>query len=822
MKTFIALTLALLLTGTTAAAADEPPSLKGRVVDTSRGALPGTTVTLTANGAAAAEPMFQVTDEAGSFMFAGVPAGSYSVTFSMPGFAEKTISAVVLPSSETLTIELRIGGFEERVTVVAEGAQTDIRAAAGQSDIQEDVLTSVPLARDRFEDALPLVPGVVRGPDGLLNMKGARAHESSTLVNGLNVSDPVTGHAAVRLPLEAVETLKVHTGVYSAAFGNGTGGVTDVVTRPGTDNFTVQVQNFFPRLRIKEGSIKGFDAFTPRVRIAGPIRSGKLWFANSFNYRFARSRVDEFQPLDASEQIVESVDALAQIDYAASTSHHVRVIALVTPSNIDNANIDTLHPYDATPDMKQRGWNASVADNQTLGSRFTLSSSLSIKQFDVAVMPKYNAPSQVQVNGVAGNYFNRFDRDSRRYDAGSTFGAAIDNRWGAHLLNIGGQLAYASYDGIDESLPVIVSRADGTPLRRIDFVGNPAVASSKNEEAAFVEDQWSVNPILTLHAGVRYGHDSLSDDHNFAPRFDASVVPFAGRNTVVKAGIGQFHGKVPLSADGFIGRQRRRITDLEGDGHSILLENRLDAGGLRTPTTTTWNVELDHEIARDLLARVSYRRSSGSRQLVVDALDAASGARGGAPRQHNAALVLSSNGSSRSREFEATIRRQFATLGEVNVSYVRSRAEGDLNDYVALFGDVRDAIILPNDYGRQPFDVPNRFLLWGIVHFPYQVTVSPTMEYRDGFPYTIVDETHSVVGSRNNDARYPRLFTLDMAVTKDVRLTKNQRARVGVQVFNLTDHFNPRDVQNNTGSASYGSYANNADRHIRAKFTLLF
>ena len=811
MKAFTACTLVLLLAGS-AAAAEEPPSLKGQVVDTSRAVLPGATVTLTANGTAAAEPIFQITDESGSFTFAGLPAGSYAVTFSMPGFDEKKISAVVLPTTETLTIELRIGGFQERVTVVADSAQSDVRTTAGQSDIQEDVLTSVPLARDRFEDALPLVPGVVRGPDGLLNMKGARAHESSTLVNGLNVSDPVTGHAAVRLPLEAVETLKVHTGVYSAAFGNGTGGVTDVVTRPGTDNLTVQVQNFFPRLRIKDGSVKGFDAFTPRVRVAGPIRAGKLWFANSFNYRFARSRVDELQPLDASEQIVESLDALAQIDYAPSTSHHVRVIALVTPSNIDNANIDTLHPYDATPDMKQRGWNASVADNQTIGGRFTLASSFSIKQFDVDVMPKYGTPSYVQVNGVAGNYFNRFDRDSRRYDAGSTISAAIDKGWGGHLLNIGAQFAHASYDGIDESLPVIVSRGDGTPLRRIDFIGTPAVASSKNEEAAFVEDEWSVNPNLTLHAGVRYGRDSLSDDHTFAPRFDASVVPFAGRNTVVKAGIGQFQGKLPLSADGFTGRQRRLVTDLEGSpfvGRSMLLENRLDAAGLRAPTTTTWNVELDHEIARELLARVSYRRSNGSQQLVVDLIE-------------NEALVLSSNGSSRSRELEATIRRRFTTLGELNFSYVRSRAEGDLNDYVALFGDVRDAIILPNAYGRQPFDVPNRFLLWGIAHLPYQITVSPTVEYRDGFPYTIVDETQSVVGIRNSDARYPRLFTLDMAVTKDVRLTRNQRARVGVQFFNLTDHFNPRDVQNNTGSAAYGRYANNADRHIRAKFTLLF
>jgi hypothetical protein len=145
-----------------------------------------------------------------------------------------------------------------------------------------------------------------------------------------------------------------------------------------------------------------------------------------------------------------------------------------------------------------------------------------------------------------------------------------------------------------------------------------------------------------------------------------------------------------------------------------------------------------------------------------------------------------------------------------------------VNDYVSLFGDVRDPIILPNEYGRQPFDAPNRFLVWGMAHLPYAVTVSPTMEYRDGFPYTIVDESQSVIGRRNADARYPRLFTLDMAVTKDVRLTAKQRARIGVQVFNLTGHFNPRDVQNNTGSAAYDTFANSADRTVRAKFTLLF
>ena len=65
-------------------------------------------------------------------------------------------------------------------------------------------------------------------------------------------------------------------------------------------------------------------------------------------------------------------------------------------------------------------------------------------------------------------------------------------------------------------------------------------------------------------------------------------------------------------------------------------------------------------------------------------------------------------------------------------------------------------------------------------------------------------------------------MTMDLAVTKDVQVTKKYRARIGVQVFNLTDHFNPQDLQNNTASPLYGSYANSVKRQVRGKFVLLF
>jgi hypothetical protein len=211
-------------------------------------------------------------------------------------------------------------------------------------------------------------------------------------------------------------------------------------------------------------------------------------------------------------------------------------------------------------------------------------------------------------------------------------------------------------------------------------------------------------------------------------------------------------------------------------------------------------------LTHSLLARVGYRQSHSTDQLLVQS-DANS-------------LTLSSTGTARSHEIETTLRQQLPMGGHVTASYVRSSTKGDLNDFVSVFGDLRDPIIRPNEYGRLGFDSPNRFLVWSVVSLPHEIVVAPTVEYRTGFPYTVVDEQQNVVGARNQ-ARYPNLMTLDLAVTKDVQL-RSRRARVGIQVFNLTDHFNPQDVQNNTAAPQYGSYANSIGRQVRGKFTLLF
>ena len=91
---------------------------------------------------------------------------------------------------------------------------------------------------------LPLIPGVVRGPDGLINMKGARTSQGGSLVNNANVTDPVTGNATMDLPIDVVESVKVIANPYDPEYGRLSGAVSSVETVTGNFNtFHLSVQN---------------------------------------------------------------------------------------------------------------------------------------------------------------------------------------------------------------------------------------------------------------------------------------------------------------------------------------------------------------------------------------------------------------------------------------------------------------------------------------------------------------------------------------------------------------------------------------------------
>src|SRR5262249_13224403 len=143
-----------------------------------------------------------------------------------------------------------------------------------------------------------------------------------------------------------------------------------------------------------------------------------------------------------------------------------------------------------------------------------------------------------------------------------------------------------------------------------------------------------------------------------------------------------------------------------------------------------------------------------------------------------------------------------------NISYVWSRARGSLNTADIFLGDFPAYVVCANQFGTLPFDVPHRFLAYGEVKAPHGITFMPAFEARSGFPYSFVNDRLNFVGIRNR-ARFPMFMSLDATVLKRFKIPfLDKEARAGVIIFNITNHFNPRDVQNNITSPYLGQFYN--------------
>ena len=136
------------------------------------------------------------------------------------------------------------------MTVSADAPTVDLSSSSGGAPVlTAKTLKSVIELNQDFQDALPLLPGVVRGLDGLIRIKGGRTNQANTLVNSVSVTDPFTGQAALSLPAVAVQSVQVLSNPFSAEYGRFASGVVDVNTRSGTDEWKFLFEDPVPRFR---------------------------------------------------------------------------------------------------------------------------------------------------------------------------------------------------------------------------------------------------------------------------------------------------------------------------------------------------------------------------------------------------------------------------------------------------------------------------------------------------------------------------------------------------------------------------------------------
>lgn len=756
-------------------------------------------------------------NDAGEYELAKLLPGEYTLEVTVEGFKSSS-KTITVHAGETLVenVKMELADITASVTVVSTSATVE-GAETSTANLKQNTLQTLPLPNEQLLDALPLVPGVVRGPDGQINMNGARPSQSSMTVNSANVTDPGTGQFAFNLPIEAVESVQVLTNPYAAEYGNFTGGVTAVATRSGTDKFNVEAQSFFPRFRRRGDKWSGIEAFTPRLALSGPLKKNKFWFMQSFEYRFVRTPVESL-PSDKRDTGLESFDSVTQLDWDVNPKHHFTSTFSLFPEKLRFVGLNTFNPQEVTPNYKQRGFFWGLNERWTVSDKAVLESYLSLKKFDADVFPSSGQQAMNFAPDVnSGNYFNREDRRSTRVEALEIYNFTTPDFAGTHFMKAGVGLTHTAFDGRNRSNTVRILRRDDTISEQIDFIGDGTLSRNTTEFSSFFEDKWTINDRLTLEYGVRLDRDTIAHENNLAPRLAFAFSPIRDGRTVVRGGVGLFYDRINLNIATFSQLQDRSITSFGLDGRqtSQLQHPVVENGEFLTPRSVSWNIEIDRELLKNLLVRVAYQQRQGTREYILDPIES---------ETSGSSLLLSNGGRSRYREFQVTTRYTFRGHDELNASYVRSRAIGDLNDFNSYYANFENPIIRRNERSFLPFDAPNRFVFWGNLNVKYGLTVAPVLDFRNGFPLSVIDEDRNFVGPRNQAGRFPNFASLDLQVLKSIaapgRLNENYRFRVGVKVFNLTNHFNPRDFQGNLASDEFGGFYNGVGRKFGMKFVI--
>jgi hypothetical protein len=777
------------------APAQEPPR-RGIVVDQTGLPLPGVTITVR-DGDAPVATMTTAAD--GSFE---APAGrATSMTASLDGF--ETVTVAVAP---VVRIVLPLAHVTDTTTVVAQPFALESESpTTGRLGtlLTAETVGRMPSSRLKAKESLPLLPSVVRGNDGLLRVGGARPYETPLLVDGFNVSDPATGISNINLPYEVVRGAEALRDPMAVTFGGLVGGVLQLETQAGGDRFKAGVQGFIPRPRFQNPGFGRLEGIFPRAFAGGSAANGRVRYLGSVEYDYEHIPVPDVTQGAGPDVLEQSATMFGRLDVAVSARHALTLEGIAFPASTESVGLSPRRDEPATTDSRSVDVFAGVTDRLGVGSASSLTFKFGVLSHQRTLMPNGAGAAYLSPEGWRGNWFASVDHRAVRYTAAANWAHTIDRWHGTHAVEVGGSVALRRLTGSVSETPVIVEDAAGRLTRRIEFDAAGAIDVGDRPTSAWARDVWQPHQRVQLDAGLRIDGNTAADA--IVPSARAGVryqLDRAGL-TMLKAGVGRFVGALPLAVEAFAAYPRRldrSFDPVTGIAmRSVSLTPSVDQ--LRLPRATTASVQVERQLAPSLDIQVGATIRRSDRLATLRVPDA------------SGFLMVQSAGAAEYRELQVSGRRTWKDNQQLFVSYVRSSARGELNDFLSVFQALDAPILRPGGMARTTTDARNRWIAWGTFNLPRRSVVSPVVEIRSGFPYSAFDHRYSYEGAPNS-REYPAFAALDLIAYKTFTV-KKRSADLGVQLFNATNHFNPRDVYPVVGTLRYGEFANSVGTIVR-------
>src|SRR5262245_11408594 len=283
-------------------------AISGQVTDPTNAVVPNATVTLL-NAGTNKEEMI-TTEGDGRFKFNNLQPGLYTLTIKTSGFAEYKQEQIPVEVGRVSTIDatLQVGGAQAEVSIVADVPLVHAESKEFASNINQTAINELPINGRRWSNFVMLTPGVVPdGSFGLLSFRGISGLLNNNTVDGGDNNQAFFGEERGRTRISysisqsAIQEFQVNTSNFSAEYGRAAGGVTNAVTKSGTnevhgDAFYFQRNNDWGARNplafqsiLNNGVVTRVGIKPEDVRhqfggtIGGPIKKDKLFFFFSYD-----------------------------------------------------------------------------------------------------------------------------------------------------------------------------------------------------------------------------------------------------------------------------------------------------------------------------------------------------------------------------------------------------------------------------------------------------------------------------------------------------------------------------------------------------------
>jgi hypothetical protein len=302
-----------------ASAQNETGQIFGKVTDPNGAVVPNATVTLKAVETGAQRTT--TTDDAGNYIITNIQPALYDITASASGFAPVTQRIqVTVGSRNSQDLTLGITGAKEQVNVVASegGVEVNTQTPELSNVVSETQVKELPSVTRNPYDFVVLSGSVSTDPSGSTGrgvgvaINGQRAASTNVLLNGVDNNNTFTAAVGQTVPLDSVQEYRVITNSFGAEYGRASGGIVNVATKSGTNDFhgTLYEFNRISRLasngffnnangnprgvftRNQFGYSIGGPVILPRFGEGGPAtinEKNKVFFFNSFEWLRVRS-----------------------------------------------------------------------------------------------------------------------------------------------------------------------------------------------------------------------------------------------------------------------------------------------------------------------------------------------------------------------------------------------------------------------------------------------------------------------------------------------------------------------------------------------------